>query len=1217
MDTTGWKHIDGMLKRILSILCFVVLAIGNLYAGADTLMLMEQDTAMYCKIHGIPWGETMSEPRYSPSPKKESGEPAITLTTYTEDICTANPFFSFRAEIAPGVNLGARPNFLLEYSSSAGYSWEPFYQAATSSHILHYTQRPANLPIGWYRVLAARYPEDLANPNARIESEPIELKKVNGGCTPFKHPWPDEISDNVCPHGTLLFREDFGGNDPSDPVTSQTPLTTMSNRYTQVYNVISRVNSRLFVVAKHGWQNNINTSQTANLYSQWFIQDDHTYPNDYTRGYLLEVDAVAGNSDAFYTTTIPVCDKLDLSFSAYVANVLEPGHNFARPKLRFVITDESTGNVIMEQSTGDVSPAPSDYGVNGPPTVQSAPWHLVGASFTVPDGVGLIRLSIYNDVNTSMGNDFAMDDIEIRLCKPEVTIESEVEVCLDSAYTFKANVTSDGGFKQPYQYLWQFAKDSLPYNSNDWINKKRGLDFTIDKVTADDEGWYRLCVTSDGVDVETERYCRAVSEPFHLTVVNCAPPVFPQYEVVSPAWACVDSAYCIELDTLNKADFAPIDYTYWWEYSSDDKKSWTKATDGQSLCFSALTAQDSCWYRLGFHYVDKYNDITDYYEPFLLNVEDCTPPTLPDLSIADPGWLCRDSAYCFVVDTLNKTTFTPSEYTYYWETSPDGLDNWTKRLDGLTLCMDNLQQSDSLWYRVTAHYKSRWHDLSASSLPVLLQVVDCTPAIPPSLQIVSPEYICIDSAYFFALDTLNKGTFDEMEYDYTWEFSKDNVTWTERAKSEFYFLPAVTAADSGYYRVRLTYQSLYWSVDVVSPSFFLHTDDCTPPPLPMPVFVSDHVVCQDSAYCFEVNISNAAAIPDTARYNFRWEFSRNSRIWATYATDLDLCLPAVSEADSGWYRLVVSYEYPAVEGMYITRPFRLDITHCAPPDDPVDPVDPHDPDKPDDPHNPDKPDEPEVPDDDKTPPVELKMDTTVCDTLMPLTWRDRIWLNDTTVTDTITRTNGTDSVYLHLKLNTIPCCPDFQTLQLDTLVCDTLLPFVWQFGDTALTYTEPEYKQITIPHRMWANCAEIVYTLNLDTCFCERLYPLIVNKYNWLILCDNTRMAEFFPDRQVKQYRWFKNGELIDGAVEDDYSEREELCGIFQLYLTLDNDQVIKSNILYINTSEQPEQLIARYNRLGWQIDHTVPMTDLPAGLYINVYQCGETLRAEKVLVGF
>ena len=361
-------------------------------------------------------------------------EPSIVLKTSADALCTANPFIQFIIDFEDDGSFGTSNLYILEFSED-GVNWSQIYR--TNSLTWGYTQRPTNLQEGWYRYSVARS-DEVDQLDKWISSEPVYMEKIEGGCTPFRFTWPDEVSENVCPRGTILFREDFGGNDPDDPITCQDRLRTMSTRYRQVFDVYSRVYSGLYVVAKHGWQNNLNTSTTETQYSQWFIQDDHTYPNDYSRGYLLEVDGQGGN-DAFYMTRFDVCHEMDLSFSAYVANVLEPGHNFTRPKVRFLIQDERTKDTIWEQSSGKIEPAPADYRQHGLPTTMSAPWHLVGASFHVPAGVDVIRLSIFNDENATGGNDFAMDDIEIRLCKPEVSILSGHEVC-DGGWWFSATL---------------------------------------------------------------------------------------------------------------------------------------------------------------------------------------------------------------------------------------------------------------------------------------------------------------------------------------------------------------------------------------------------------------------------------------------------------------------------------------------------------------------------------------------------------------------------------------------------------------------------------------------------------------------------------------------------------------------------------------------------------------------------------------------------------
>ena len=685
----------------------------------------------------------------------------VVLLPSADALCTANPFITFMPNFTDDGYFGDSHRFMYEFSAD-GISWSTFFTQINP--IWGYTQRPANFQEGWYRVSVARE-DELEMPERWIVSEPVYMEKIEGGCTPYRYTWPDEISEDVCPHGTILFREDFGGNNPSDPVTSQTPLTTMSSRYRQVFNVLSWVSSGLFVVAKHGWKNNWESSTTDNMFSQWFIQDDHTYPNDYTRGYLLEVDGVGGN-DAFYTTTFPVCHELDLSFSAYVANVLEPGHNFHRPKVRFLIQDELTNDTIWEQSSGPIEPAPADYRQYGLPTNMSAPWHLVGASFHVPQGVSSIRLSIFNDEDAFDGNDFAMDDIEIRLCKPEVSIHSEHEICMDSSYVFEASVTADGGFQQPYNYLWQYAPDSLPFNSDGWTKVVSGEHLSFDSVKLSDSGWYRLCVTSTDVDVETDRFCRAMSEPFHLIV------------------------------------------------------------------------------------------------------RDCTPPC--------------------------------------------------------------------------------------------------------------PERI------------------DEIEQ------------------------------------------------------------------------------------------------------------------------------------------------------------------------------------------------------------------ITVCDTLMPFRWHDTIFYKDTTYEIIYKNKYGCEIKKGVYTLHTELCCPDLRYVPIDTVVCDTLMPFLWR----GMLFEEPSTQEflVTSPR----GCDSLLYMCTLDTVHCERLYPIIVNKYNWQLLCDNVALRRIFPDRIPTAFQWYKNQKPISGATIDDYAEPNELNGIFQLRVTLDNEEYIWSNILEIfgSNAETPVR-IHIYNSRGERVSET----HVTHGFYLYRYEQGEHSWTQKRMI--
>ena len=112
---------------------------------------------------------------------------------------------------------------------------------------------------------------------------------------------------------------------------------------------------------------------------------------------------------------------------------------------------------------------------------------------------------------------------------------------------------------------------------------------------------------------------------------------------------------------------------------------------------------------------------------------------------------------------------------------------------------------------------------------------------------------------------------------------------------------------------------------------------------------------------------------------------------------------------------------------------------------------------------------------------------------------------------------------------------------------------------------------------------------------------------------DNVAVQKLFPNRMVQAYQWYKNGEPIPGANEDDYSEQDELHGEFQMILKLDGDEDICSNILEINIEQQAEQPI----RIRIFNSHGMPVSEnqITHGIYLYRYEQGDKQWTEKKLV--
>ena len=92
--------------------------------------------------------------------------------------------------------------------------------------------------------------------------------------------------------------------------TRTNPVPGMS--YTQATNDVFRtMGSGKYIVTKSGYCNGDTTgwslpgADQSTYRSQWYIQDDHTYPNDYSRGYFMEIDGSGGNQQ-FYQTMVSI-----------------------------------------------------------------------------------------------------------------------------------------------------------------------------------------------------------------------------------------------------------------------------------------------------------------------------------------------------------------------------------------------------------------------------------------------------------------------------------------------------------------------------------------------------------------------------------------------------------------------------------------------------------------------------------------------------------------------------------------------------------------------------------------------------------------------------------------------------------------------------------------------------------------------------------------------
>jgi hypothetical protein len=319
-----------------------------------------------------------------------------------------------------------------------------------------------------------------------------------------------------CSNSTILFREDFGGNRSLDPpiMSNQDMQLLYGDKIIGYTPSQSPAGAGLYSIRKEGYHHG----------NWWIWMDDHTHSYNYTQGYLLQVDGNNNSSGQFYRTKIDnLCVGSTLYFSMWAASVA-PGYQ--RANLSIIIED-LVGTELQRLNTGEI---PNAGGCNTLNCVSvSDPfacndWTHYGITFTITGSTPSVIFKIMNNHSGSSGNDFVIDDIEIRLCTPSVNVIAPVEaVCLGSFAQFTGSFINDGTFTPPLEYQWLYSITGDLTNPNSWVAIAGGNSLTLDipNVTANHQGYYRLAVAGAG-NINLGN-CRAMSDPSFLEVIACEP----------------------------------------------------------------------------------------------------------------------------------------------------------------------------------------------------------------------------------------------------------------------------------------------------------------------------------------------------------------------------------------------------------------------------------------------------------------------------------------------------------------------------------------------------------------------------------------------------------------------------------------------------------------------------------------------------------------------
>lgn len=210
--------------------------------------------------------------------------------------------------------------------------------------------------------------------------------------------------------GQLLYHQDFGGNSFYDDSISTEIFDEC--KYKQIFNNEDVFRTAHFSIRKIGFHN----GKTS---SQWYSQSDKTCPNNYAKGYFLQIDGGL-REEVFYEIKLQNFFAGDrLRFSFWIVNCYTNYHKWwyeetrakvFDPEFYFVVLDTG-GNEIYREKVGPI--LVDSYLCGATDYECSADWHYKKISFKLKRNESELTFQLVNDVKNSPGNDFGLDEIKI------------------------------------------------------------------------------------------------------------------------------------------------------------------------------------------------------------------------------------------------------------------------------------------------------------------------------------------------------------------------------------------------------------------------------------------------------------------------------------------------------------------------------------------------------------------------------------------------------------------------------------------------------------------------------------------------------------------------------------------------------------------------------------------------------------------------------------
>ncbi|MDR0538490.1 MAG: hypothetical protein LBH04_10705 [Tannerellaceae bacterium] len=332
--------------------------------------------------------------------------------------------------------------------------------------------------------------------------------------------------------GTLLWKEDFDSYGNANDVFSQTGLASDMTGYrfarSDYGTGITLWDENTYALAKHG------VTQTA-WAAHWFM-DDHTSQNDPNTGRMFIANGNTEFTQLYKQKIGKLCAGLDLNFSFWTRGC------DAQMRWRvFTVKPDKTIDDVL--ATFYAKPLMSRNAWDSGSTYHDIPhnddnrpaykWLLYGFKFSVPTEYA--DRDIYFDVwdisTIQNGNDFAIDDIEVRLCSPTITVSQSGKLCDGGGGSVTLTGTvSDGNLENPFSNPLIARWYRIPLTGNPYDESQMGWSIAQETsfpstaiptltYSATQPGYYRLAIADEP---HIGNYnCRSMSNPVKVETQPC------------------------------------------------------------------------------------------------------------------------------------------------------------------------------------------------------------------------------------------------------------------------------------------------------------------------------------------------------------------------------------------------------------------------------------------------------------------------------------------------------------------------------------------------------------------------------------------------------------------------------------------------------------------------------------------------------------------------